>query len=128
MALFKIFKGKSTDLGKTGTTALTQEGYAYFTPDTGKFYIDVASSNTPIVGPNTSDGSNRICINDSMERLAVLRCGKASTLGVSTIPQLPDNNIIIGGGEFIPGAATIFLDCGTATDTPADAVLYDCMP
>ena len=43
MALFKILKGKSADLKQTvkGT-----EGYAYFTPDDGKFYIDIKDTDT----------------------------------------------------------------------------------
>ena len=41
MALFKIFKGSKDDLGVTGGTDKAYDGYAYFTPDNGKFYIDV---------------------------------------------------------------------------------------
>ena len=46
MALFKIFKGNSESLPKGKKSALTgnnlpyTEGFAYFTPDTGRFYID----------------------------------------------------------------------------------------
>lgn len=47
MALFKIFKGDSSQLG-TGTTANAHNGYLYFTEDEGKFYIDI-SDNTPAV-------------------------------------------------------------------------------
>jgi hypothetical protein len=50
MALFKILKGDSKNLGKTGGTNITKEGYAYFTPDDGKFYIDVTSDETPVIG------------------------------------------------------------------------------
>jgi ribose 5-phosphate isomerase len=38
MALFKIFKGKESNL-----PAKTNEGYAYFTTDEGNFFIDVAT-------------------------------------------------------------------------------------
>lgn len=67
MALFKILKGNSEGLKSLKAT----EGYAYFTPNDDKFYIDISSTNTPqevIVGNNneeTVNGAivNRICIN-----------------------------------------------------------------
>jgi len=46
LALFKILKGSSSALGKTGnSTYKATEGYAYFTQDDGKFYIDIADAN-----------------------------------------------------------------------------------
>ena len=66
MALFKIFKGNSENLGHTGGTDKAREGYAYFTPDDGKFYIDIANSDEVIVGDCAKDGANRICINSSI--------------------------------------------------------------
>lgn len=42
MALFKIAKGSSNNLGNQGLT----EGYCWFTPDDGKFYIDAIANNT----------------------------------------------------------------------------------
>ena len=100
MALFKIFKGKSTDLGKAGNvTASTKEGYAYFTEDDGKFYIDIADSDTAYVGNNKNelvDGHpvNRICINQR----------------------------IFNYNDFD------VLDCGTAAefDSDADVIIFDC--
>ena len=38
-------------------TSHTTEGYAYFTPDDGKFYIDVETAN------NAELGLNRIALN-----------------------------------------------------------------
>lgn len=53
MALFKIFKGSAANLGATGNpTEIAQEGFAYFTPDDGKFYIDIEDANEAIVGEN----------------------------------------------------------------------------
>jgi len=44
LALFKIFKGPAASLGNQKIT----EGYAYFTPDNGKFYIDTATERVPL--------------------------------------------------------------------------------
>ena len=55
MALFKINKGDSTRL----ESQKAHEGYAYFTPDDGKFYIDVAGDGTQAAVIN----QNRIPLN-----------------------------------------------------------------
>ena len=83
MALFKILRGAPEDLGKdtANKTTIIHDGYAYFTPEDGKFYIDVDPDpknpnldRTPIVGGGTKEGNvNRICINDYF----VLDCGGA---------------------------------------------------
>ena len=39
MALFKILRGNSEDL-KNPEKAPLRDGFAYFTPDDGNFYID----------------------------------------------------------------------------------------
>lgn len=82
MALFKILKGSKDNLGKSTSTnsKTTNEGWAYFTPDDGKFYIDTTSSETPVVGYNNSDDAsvNRICINE-WQGVTILNCGNAST-------------------------------------------------
>lgn len=41
MALFKILRGNSSNL----EAQTFHDGYAYFTPDTGKFYIDATVGN-----------------------------------------------------------------------------------
>lgn len=86
MALFKILKGSSKGLKNLKAT----EGYAYFTPDDGKFYIDIDSTNTPqevIVGNNkeTVNGTtvNRICINQrhyTYNDYDILNCGSSTTV------------------------------------------------
>ena len=48
MALFKIFRGTSENL-----PAKIHDGYAYFTVDDGKFYID-ASDKRILINPNSS--------------------------------------------------------------------------
>ena len=67
MALFKILRGESTNLANTPVT----DGFAYFTPKDGKFYIDYGTSgDDPIFGRSSTPNlehlvPNRICINDN---------------------------------------------------------------
>ena len=61
MALFKILKGDSKNFGAIGNiTEYAHEGYAYFTPDNGKFYIDILGD-----GATTKAviGENRLALN-----------------------------------------------------------------
>lgn len=53
MALFKTMRGPSSRIS-TDVTPF-HDGYAYFTPDDGRFYIDAADSGV----------NKRICINPS---------------------------------------------------------------
>lgn len=59
MALFKTFKGLSENLMTNRPKAI--EGYAYFTTDDGKFYIDIAG--TPTSNTTAVIGTNRIPLN-----------------------------------------------------------------
>ena len=52
MALFKILRGDSSRL----SAAALNDGFAYFTPDNGRFYIDVALANPPINLPVIKSG------------------------------------------------------------------------
>lgn len=98
MALFKICKGNSKNLGTEGNTTVINEGFAYFTPDDGKFYIDILNENEtdkqtkPVIGNyageeiQQEDGSvakaNRICINQKLftyNDYDILDCGSASS-------------------------------------------------
>ncbi len=91
MALFKIFKGNSNDLGKTGGTDKVKEGYAYFTPDDGKFYIDIGQDGeTPKVGHNAQQGVNRICINNEpvFNNTFIFDCGTAAGYGFDVKPTI----------------------------------------
>ena len=56
MALFKIFKGQSQNLFDTNYPVGQEahEGYAYFTPDDGKFYIDKQDANLNEADPNNN--------------------------------------------------------------------------
>ena len=53
MALFKILRGDSSRL----SSAALNDGFAYFTPDNGRFYIDVALANPPINLPVIKSGN-----------------------------------------------------------------------
>lgn len=103
MALFKIFKGTADNFKDPNNNKIntTNSGYAYFTPDDGKFYIDVCEDNehlTPVIGNyvgepiQQEDGTfaeaNRICINQKLftyNDYDILDCGTADT---SIEPQL----------------------------------------
>lgn len=80
MALFKILKGKSENLKNVKAT----EGYAYFTPDDGKFYIDIDTTEnaSDVVVGNAEDSKvNRICINQRIIDYSdydLLDCGSAT--------------------------------------------------
>ena len=118
MALFKIFKGSSNRLGSgDNATKNTKEGFAYFTPDDGKFYIDIVDSDTPIIGSNAKSGANRICINDGgfMEGL-ILDCGTAS--GWTNItPEIIKINYDGGGATFPSNATIVNYDGGGASSS-----------
>ena len=135
MALFKIFKGNSKNLGIAGGTNKTREGYAYFTPDDGKFYIDIKDSDTPFIGNSTADIGvhgevpNRICINASIGSGAgdfeILDCGTASgeeiiirffNCGDSSSVISEDTIRIVCGDSFqlAPTETTIVYECGTS--------------
>ena len=75
MALFKILKGNSSNLANVKAT----DGYAYFTPDDGKFYIDIedAEIGDVVKGNNSTEKINnktatRICINPDYK---IFDCG-----------------------------------------------------
>ena len=85
MALFKILQGSAEGLKNLKAT----EGYAYFTPDDGKFYIDIdstTSANDVRIGNNdeeTVNGElvNRICINQRVFTYSdydILNCGTST--------------------------------------------------
>ena len=86
MALFKILKGSSADFGNTDKTKGPHEGWAYFTEDDGKFYIDIADGETAYVGNNSNEkigdkSVNRICINQRLfnyNDFDILDCGTAA--------------------------------------------------
>lgn len=100
MALFKILKGDSDRLGAAGnTTEKTKNGYAYFTPDDGKFYIDITDGEIPVVGASGQEGANRICINqkgNSYYDYDILECG--------------DSQTVIGSNDIL------IFDCGTSSN------------
>ena len=76
LALFKIFKGTRSQFTTSTKVAKANEGYAYFTVDDGKFYIDTS-------GDGTTDavltGENRNRIPLSAEKADQDNLGNALT-------------------------------------------------
>lgn len=106
MALFKILQGSAEGLKNLKAT----EGYAYFTPDDGKFYIDIESTDTAaevVVGETSAEGVSRICINSG-------KSGGSSTVIIDT-----------GMGS----EATIIYNCEIPAGTlDEDIVRIECNP
>lgn len=82
MALFKISKGLAANLAKNVPNA--KEGFAYFTSDDGKFYIDTAGDGT--VATPAVIGQNRIPLNAYASD--VLKAGEMSTTDGVVYPIL----------------------------------------
>lgn len=59
MALFKIYKGSAANLNTATPVKYANEGFAYFTTDEGKLYIDVAGNGTTVA----TIGEDRIPLN-----------------------------------------------------------------
>lgn len=82
MALFKISKGLAANLAKNMPNA--KEGFAYFTSDDGKFYIDTAGDGTTATPAVV--GINRIPLNAYASD--VLKAGEMSTTDGVVYPIL----------------------------------------
>lgn len=99
MALFKILRGTANKIMSGENTTQIHDGWAYFSTDDGKFYIDVDSNpndqqsdKTPVIGNYVGEPifqgtdlgtkpANRICINQKLftyNDYDVLDCGTAS--------------------------------------------------
>lgn len=92
MALFKIERGTAENLMSNRPTI--KDGFAYFTTDDGKFYIDVGTDNqNAIVGKSTSakPGVNRVCIN--LDPLVVTVNGSSYSTQQEAIFYAPTNAI-----------------------------------
>lgn len=91
MALFKIFKGLDADLSKNKPN--TNEGYCYFTTDTGKMYIDIQN------GANTATNSQyRVCLNAA-------KADVATKLGTSNIGSTTKPIYLSGGTPYACGSS-----------------------
>lgn len=118
MALFKILQGDSSRIDTSITPF--HEGYAYFTPDDGKFYID-----------SIVDGaSKRICINPNnggaskAVETTLLKSGWSSGMQRLTVAGVtPETNGVIGVAHTISDAqmeaakAAEMYVCGQANGT-----------
>lgn len=98
MALFKIEKGTAANLVTNRPNAV--EGYAYFTTDDGKFYIDVSggTSESPV---SAIVGTNRIPLSaDRADRIPYAENNEGSLIYNKTITTsdpftLKDGNLIV---------------------------------
>ena len=118
MALFKIFRGPSERLKDVKPT----EGYAYFTPDDGKFYIDIKTAETSTIGNTSANGANRICINAGgfMDNL-ILDCGTASGWTQTTMTYFN-----LGDSNLTDEANALFYDSGDSDlSDELEVILYD---
>lgn len=100
MALFKILKGDSSRIDTSITPF--HDGYAYFTPDDGKFYIDsiVNGENKRICINPDSQGSTSTAVSATL-----LKTGWSS--GTQTLMLngvTPDTNGVIGVSQDISDA------------------------
>lgn len=111
MALFKILKGLSTNLmDQNSPTKKANEGWAYFTTNDGKFYIDIAGNGTQ----DAVIGTNRICLNaataDNVAHNFVFRVNSGTS-------EENGNQITYNGSE----AKTVNLLNGTGITVSANA-------
>lgn len=102
MALFKILRGKSTDLDNQPF----HDGYAYFTPDDGRFYIDVQLDTVPgyYISRGTENGKNIYRIEIESKTWAELNNTKISVgdhIDASQINNLQNLTLTAGTNSFI---------------------------
>lgn len=105
MALFKISKGLAKNL--MANVPYAKEGFAYFTTDDGKLYIDITGDGTSI---QAKKGTNRICLNsDYADRLKIN----------SNATKAKDNQVarFNGNDGSIQGSDVIIDDEGTLVAT-----------
>ena len=113
MALFKIFKGLSSNLiGENSSVRYAHEGFAYFTPDDGKFYIDTAGDNTDTVLAEI--GINRIPLNASLADKSI--AANLSTV-VNSLPYFSDAN-----GTFADAETLLWDNTNSLLQTPSLAI------
>ena len=109
MSLFKIFKGTSSDLGVNNSTTVAHDGYAYFTSDDGKFYIDVVSTNSgtapAIIRSASNLAGNRIPLSaDKADRADDFTIsGHLNAQNTGFIDDLSANSLLVTGPSSFTG-------------------------
>ena len=117
MALFKISKGTSSSLGISGnSTYYAKEGFAYFTTDDGKMYIDIAGNGTSTIA---TMGTNRIALNAARADIATTVDDGAITNakianGTITNAKLAANTIGVAGNSLALGESVSKSDLRTS--------------
>lgn len=105
MALFKVFRGKKVNLPNT-----LIDGYAYYTTDDGKFYIDAAGQGETL--------AERKCINPTLVGATATNLGKQ---GMVPAPAAGQENFVLKGNgqwsksDFFNGKCTTVVGDGIAS-------------
>ena len=124
MALFKVLRGPADTIKpESSTKPPFVDGYAYFTPDDGNFYIDVHLTETPAHYYDRQDQSNSDTIyrieveSGTMAELYSVLDNKASIGHKHTIPEIGGTRtkelalILEGGtGSFVDAGTTVNID------------------
>ena len=110
MALFKVLRGSSSSL----ESQPFHDGYAYFTPDDGRFYIDVKLAEAPElyfqVGTEGSDTIYRIEIESATwAALSNTKADKGHQHTIADITAL-GNILTTGTGSFSQTGTTVNVD------------------
>ena len=110
MALFKIF-GNFASGNTTLPTSATQ-GYCYFDKNTGKFYIDTATSNTAALG------TNRLALNaDKADK-----DGNGNVISTTYLPISQANKVTQAAATTASGDYPVLLAYSTATSAITNSV------
>jgi hypothetical protein len=115
MALFKILRGSSDGLANQAL----HDGYAYFTPDDGRFYIDVQLATAPT-------NSSIIKKSGTVNGQTIYRIEVERDAIEQAIDNLQDLTFISGNDSFsYDGSAEITIDLQADWDeTDTDATTY----
>lgn len=123
MALFKIEKGLAANLAANRPNA--NEGWAYFTTDDGKFYIDIAGDGTnsyPVMSNGQPTG-RRVCLNaataDKVANKLIIKINdtNASSEGLNKFSY--DGSNYTSHGSTADVNITLLVDDGIGISTPA---------
>lgn len=117
MSLFKILRGSSSRIGLSATPF--HDGYAYFTPDDGGFYIDAEDDSgnqrrIRINEPNSGASSEAIIVTLS-------RSGWTDDQQTVSVPGVTvDSIVVVCGGK---GSELEYRECGVYCSEQGEGIL-----